>query len=163
MIFPASTSEDLLLVAIKERLFTAKAVAMAKHNSGGAVEDRGRERTVILNAVRLAVKLHLDPEVALKVFTAQIEANKAGQRTFLAKWKGKPAFSNAPDLAKDVRPKLDALTPKILQGLLRKRYRTASELTATGIDPVFRPAWNIAVQPLRLNLNRVKSGHKAVP
>jgi chorismate mutase len=139
---------DKLMDALYARLLTAKAVAMAKHNSGAAVEDKARERQVIFSAVRQAVKMQVDPEVALKVFAAQIEANKAVQRTFLAQWRGRPPFATAPDLAKDVRPVLDRLTPEILLGLRERRYRTPSEITSVRVDPLFRKGWRVATAPV---------------
>ncbi len=143
-----SVPGDALALAIEERLLTAKAVAMAKHNSGAPVEDKQRERKVIHHAVRLAVQSNVDPEVALNVFTAQIEASKTAQRAFLTKWKGMPTFARAPDLAKEVRPLLDALTPRILAEIKKRRYRTRGELVPKRLDPIYRKAWAIAVKPL---------------
>lgn len=144
----ATAKGDSLVSALQARLETASAVAMAKHNSGAPVEDRVRERQVILAAVRLAVEKQVDPEVALKVFRDQIEANKLAQRAFLAKWHQRPPFQNAPNLAREVRPKLDALTPKIIDGLRSRRYRTAAELSTTRMNPIYREAWKIATRTL---------------
>lgn len=138
--------------ALRERLETARLVAMAKHNSGAPVEDKVRERQVVFGAVRLAVKKGVDVELVLKVFTAQIEANKAAQRAFLARWKDLPAFDPAPNLAQEVRPKLDRLTPIIVSDLKRQRNLGGQELLrATPKDAVYRDAWTVAIRPLRRN------------
>lgn len=119
---------------------------MAKHNSGAPVEDRARERQVILGAVRLAVKQGIDVELTLKVFTAQIEANKVAQRAFLAKWKGLPAFDAVPNLATQVRPELDRLTPLIVGGL--RHIPSASKFSSLApSDPLLKEAWRVAIQP----------------
>ena len=121
---------------------------MAKHNSSAPVEDKAREREVVFAAIRLGVKKGVDPEVVLKVFTAQIEASKIAQRHFLASWPVGTSFANTPNLARDIRPKLDALTPVILDGLRRKRYWSESELRFR-LAPEYWEAWQVATRPLR--------------
>ena len=133
---------------VRERLLTAAFVARAKHNSGAPVEDKARERDVIGRAVKLGLGMGIDPEVTLKVFTAQIEANKTAQRELLSRWSKLPPFGEVPDLAKEVRPTLDALTPKILAALKMKRYRPASDFALPFLPPVFGPAWKVAIRPL---------------
>jgi len=144
----AQTRPDPLLTALKERLLTAEAVAKAKFNSGDPVEDKVRERQVIFRAVRLAVKTGVDVELTLRVFSAQIEASKAAQRAFIAQWQGRPPFDPAPNLATEVRPKLDALTPRIVEALGHFPYRSAKALKAGPSDPAYAEAWKIAVAPL---------------
>ncbi len=158
-----------LAASIQQRLLTSKAVAMAKHNSGAPVEDKARERDVVLRAVRLGTNMGVDPELALKVFRAQIEANKAAQRAYLAKWRGHPPFKTAPDLSRDVRPLLDSLTPRILRGLKERRI-PASDLKFTLLDPLLKGPWAIAIQPIvsretiaapfeEVRLMRLRSNH----
>lgn len=135
--------------ALRQRLETARLVAMAKHNSGAPVEDKGRERQVIFGAVRLAVKEGANVEVVLKVFTAQIEANKIAQRAFLKQWSSRPPFNPAPDLAKEVRPQLDRLTPIIVRGLKKQTHLSLTELRAGPDNTIYREAWRAATKPLR--------------
>jgi len=144
----APAKDDPLVAAIRDRLLTAESVAMAKFNSGAPVEDKPRERQVIFAAVHLAVISGVDGDAALAVFKAQIEASKAAQRAFLKKWAGYPKFAHAPDLARDVRPKLDRLTPIIIAGLRKDRYRTNAALKNGPGDPIYRESWKIAVEPL---------------
>jgi len=122
---------------------------MAKHNSGAPVEDKIRERQVIFGAVRLAVKEGADVEIVLKVFTAQIEANKTAQRAFLAQWNAQPPFNPAPDLAKEVRPQLDRLTPIIVRGLKKQTRLSRTELNAGPTGRIYREAWQVATKPLK--------------
>jgi len=144
--FSQSQSDDTLK-AIRERLMTAKAVAMAKFNSGAAVEDEPRERDVLHRAVRMAVKLGADVELTVKVFEAQIEASKVAQRSFLQRWHGRPKFATVPNLATEIRPKLDALTPVILRGIKHHIMWTGAALNVGPSDPLYREAWRIAVSP----------------
>lgn len=95
------------------RLDIAFDVAQAKYVSGAAVEDPAREAVVIDNGVKALPGVD---EAFLRAFwTAQIEASKAAQRALLESWikAGTPKFTNAPDLTRDVRPKLDVLTTAI--------------------------------------------------
>ncbi len=149
----AIRADDPLVSALRQRLETAKLVAEAKHNSGAPVEDRVRERAVIDSAVRQAVKLGVDPEAAVKVFTAQIEANKVAQRAFLNQWKTVGPFTHAPNLATEVRPMLDKLTTQILLGLRAGRYRSGQALHAGPSGRIYGDAWRIAIRPLRPDTN----------
>jgi chorismate mutase len=144
---------DGTIVVIRQRLLLAEPVAMAKHNSGAPVEDKAREREVVFGAIKLGLKKGVDPEVVLKVFTAQIEASKVAQRSFLAQWSGRGPFAKAPNLAKEVRPQLDAITPVILDGLRRQRYWSDSELRFR-LPRIYWQAWQIATKPLRKPLFR---------
>ena len=105
---------DRLLNLLRERLMTAKAVAMVKFNSGAPVEDKKREEAVIAMAVKDGKDVGVKPELIRELFTAQIESGKAVQRALIAAWTGKPKFAKVPNLAKEVRPKLDGLTDRIV-------------------------------------------------
>lgn len=147
----AQSSTDPLVSALRERLMTAEAVAMSKFNSGAPVEDRTRERAVINGAVHQAVNMGIDADVTVSIFKAQIEASKVAQRAFLQKWQGRPPFPHVPDLAKEIRPKLDRLTSAILHGMLEARYRSEKVLAEGPSDPVYKEAWKIAIRPFRMS------------
>lgn len=66
------------------RLLIAGQVALAKWDSGAAVEDVPREAQVIRNAVRDGDSKGLDPTSLSNFFKAQIEANKVIQYSLLA-------------------------------------------------------------------------------
>jgi len=105
---------DRLLNLLRERLMTAKAVAMVKFNSGAPVEDKKREEAVIAMAVKDGKDVGVKSERITELFTAQIESGKAVQRALIAGWTGKPKFTKVPNLAKEIRPKLDGLTDRIV-------------------------------------------------
>jgi len=144
----APSSEDALVAALRERLLTAESIAMAKFNSGAPVEDRSREKTVIFSAVHQAANMGLDADLALSVFSAQIEASKNAQRAFLLKWKGRSPFSYVPDLSKEIRPKLDGLTTVILKCLKNARHVSGKALQAGPKAPEYDAAWKTAIRPI---------------
>lgn len=108
-----------LLGSIQERLVIADQVALSKWDSGKPVEDRPREREVITSAVALAPSYSVPPELAEQFFSAQIEANKLVQYAHLSQWAlvGKAPDSPRPDLATQIRPRLDTLQKQLLQQL----------------------------------------------
>jgi chorismate mutase len=91
------------------RLRIAEQVALAKWDSGAAVEDLPREAQVIRDAVRDGESRGLDPTSVLNFFKAQIEANKLIQYSLLADWRRSGrAPAHAPiDLVATIRPELD--------------------------------------------------------
>ncbi|MGV3617321.1 MAG: gamma subclass chorismate mutase AroQ [Fimbriimonas sp.] len=136
------------------RLDLAKDVALAKLYSRGAIEDLARERQVIEDVRGKARRMGVDPELAARFFGAQIEASKAAQRAWQAKWarEGAP-FGPRPDLAKGVRPKLDRLTTEILEAL--KDARPTPFVDAHGpTEPWLKPAWRVATRPLIARIDR---------
>ena len=148
MFNPPAPSQEPIVAALSERLMTADMVARAKRKSGAPVEDLVRERAVIHEAERQAGKIGIDMIFTVKVFKAQIEANKIAQRAFLARWKGLPPFATVPNLARDVRPKLDRLTPTILEVLRHRHFWPASVFGQGPTDPIYRNAWKVAIAPL---------------
>jgi len=108
-----------LLNAINERLDIANDVALSKWDSGKPVEDRQREREVIAAAVAQAPAYKLSGETVEAFFAAQIEANKFVQYVDLSDWTldGKAPDLPRPDLAGEIRPKLDRLQKRLLQQL----------------------------------------------
>ena len=61
--------------------------------------------------------LGIDPAVSARIFRDQIEANKDVQRGLFARWTEHPEQVPAerPDLATEVRPKLDLITTRLLE------------------------------------------------
>jgi chorismate mutase len=150
---------DALVDASAERLELAREVALAKWDSGGAVEDPARERQVLDGATAAGVRAGLPSELVMRFFSAQIEANKLVQYALLAEWQRQ---GNAPphqpiNLARDVRPKIDRIQELLIAALAerskpptrsacRKEYGTAidqrsrshfgisGDLFSTGLD-----------------------------
>lgn len=108
-----------LLLRLAERLGVAEDVARSKWNSRAPIEDVEREKQILAGLVQQAQTAGLDAQLAEKVFRAQIEASKQLQRLRHQQWQAQqqPAFASAPDLVKEVRPRLDKLTGQIIDTL----------------------------------------------
>ena len=120
---PAATADPLstLLNLIDQRLAIGAEVARSKWNSGAAIEDLKRESEIVDAIGAQAASHGLEPTLAKQFFQAQIEASKTIQNARLAQWRAtqQPAFSDAPDLLRDIRPQLDRLTPAMLDALAK--------------------------------------------
>jgi chorismate mutase len=101
------------------RLLIAEQVALAKWDSGAAVEDSPREAQVIVEAVREGESRGLDPISISNFFKAQIEANKIIQYSLLADWRRSGrAPAHAPiDLIATIRPELDRVQTALIAEL----------------------------------------------
>jgi chorismate mutase len=110
---------DALLSLMKQRLAIAQDVARAKWSARRPIDDPSREQQVVDDAATSARDYALDPRSAAAFFRGQIEASKVVQRHLFAEWTAasQPAFESGADLAKDVRLKLDRLTPALLRAL----------------------------------------------
>jgi chorismate mutase len=101
------------------RLIVAEQVALAKWDSGAAVEDAPREAQVIIDAVKIGEAKGLDRTSVSNFFKAQIEANKIVQYSLLADWRrtsGVPAHAPV-NLVKTIRPKLDQIQTGLIAEL----------------------------------------------
>lgn len=108
-----------LLQLMNERLAVAPLVAKSKWNSGAAVDDPVRERQILDDIAQRARREHLDPALAQDFFQSQFDAGKIVQTRLHAQWRQQQLgrFNDAPDLARDVRPVLDRLTPELIATL----------------------------------------------
>jgi chorismate mutase len=70
-----------------QRLLSAERVALAKWDSGAAVEDGPRAAKVIQSAVKDGNAMGLDSKQVEAFFRAQIEANKLVQYSLLTDWR----------------------------------------------------------------------------
>jgi chorismate mutase len=104
---------------ILERIMLADKVAAAKFGTGRPIDDPVREHQQLNRVAELSAGMGLDPRVSTEFFRDQIEANKVVQRGLHALWADHPELRPAarPDLAGEVRPRLDELTAQILDGL----------------------------------------------
>ncbi|MDN0081970.1 chorismate mutase [Crenobacter sp. SG2305] len=113
----AADPRAALVDAVAQRLSVADQVALAKWDSGKAVEDKPREQQVIDGAVARGATLGLERDRVARFFADQIEANKLVQYVLLADWRRAgvaPATPRA-DLAGAIRPRLDRLQQHLLQ------------------------------------------------
>lgn len=119
---PASrTDVEQLLMLQKARLDVAAPVARSKWNSHAPIDDPAREAVILDDVAARARLLKLDPEWTRRFFQDQFDAGKIVQRDLHRQWRAEqhPPFSNPPDLARQVRPVLDRLTPDLLAVLTR--------------------------------------------
>ena len=118
---PQSVPDNLqsLVETSAHRLTIAVQVALAKWDSGTAVEDLSREAQVITGAVKAGESKGLDETSVSNFFRAQIEANKLVQYSLLADWRraGKAPDHKPINLANTIRPELDHLQTTLITEL----------------------------------------------
>ncbi|MBP0598419.1 gamma subclass chorismate mutase AroQ [Herbaspirillum sp. LeCh32-8] len=124
---PASVRTDVgqLLSLQKTRLDVAAPVARSKWNSHAPIDDPAREQAILDDVAGRAQAMGLDAPWARRFFQDQFDAGKIVQRDLHRLWKieRRPPFPNPPDLAHEVRPVLDRLTPELLAALARLKGR----------------------------------------
>ncbi|MFY0989573.1 gamma subclass chorismate mutase AroQ [Halomonas sp. C05BenzN] len=110
---------DRMLVLIDERLDVAPVVARAKWNSGAAIEAPEREAQILERVADEAGEAGVDEAFAREFFQKQFDASKQIQRRLHFQWlrEGRSPFADPPDLAEEVRPVLDRLTPRLIDAL----------------------------------------------
>lgn len=111
--------EERLVGLIEARLALQVDVARYKWNTHGAIDDPLREQQIIDGLKLKAATLGVPVPWAERFFRAQIEAGKTLQRMYFVRWKAaqEGRFEGVPDLVTQTRPKLDALTPPLLDAL----------------------------------------------
>jgi chorismate mutase len=115
---------DHLLQLMDQRLAVATKVAQAKWNSGAPIDDPVRERQILDKlTAQLPSADEQERDAVRRFFQAQFDAGKIIQRDLHAQWRQQQRgrFSNPPDLARDIRPALDQLTPQLLAALHQVR------------------------------------------
>jgi chorismate mutase len=117
---PAEDTDKVekLLGLIAERLAVAPEVARTKWNTHAAIEDLPREAQITRSVAQTAQEYGLASACASAFFQAQIDASKLVQRALHQEWtaRGQLPFQKVPDLAKEIRPILDRLTPALPGG-----------------------------------------------
>lgn len=120
----SSTEEqkiNRLLSLIDQRLDIASQVAKSKWNTGSPVNDTKREQKM-LNDIGAQAKAigqgKCDPIAVQNFFEDQFIAGKIIQTHLLITWRNtypaKYKFNDAPNLAREIRPQLDKLTPELI-------------------------------------------------
>jgi len=109
-----------LVETTAHRLMIGEQVALAKWDSGKAVEDAPREAQVLQGAMKDGVSKGLDEASVSNFFNAQIEANKFVQYALLADWHrvGKAPEHAPVELLKVIRPQLDEVQKSLIAELL---------------------------------------------
>ncbi len=110
---------DQLLRLVDERLAIAPDVAKAKWNSGAPIDAPAREAQILERVVAEATRAGIDEAFAQTFFKHQFEASKVIQHRLHEQWRQteQPPFASPPDLAEDIRPQLDQLTPQLMASL----------------------------------------------
>lgn len=150
---PANARVPGLPALMAERLTIAREVAWTKHHSGAPVFDPEREASLLASLIAEGRARGLDPARVEDFFTAQIAASREVQTELLFAWaSGAPRPEHPPlDLRADIRPRLDALTPRLLEALpaapaAALALAAESHLAAEGFSPA---VVGLAVAPLR--------------
>lgn len=120
----AGESLDRLAGLMAERLAVMDDVAAYKWLHHGAIEDAPREVALLEAMERKAAARGLNKAKRAEVrafFEAQISAAKVRQRAHFAAWKKGAATppESAPDLADEIRPRLDRIGTAMLDTLPR--------------------------------------------
>lgn len=113
---------------IIERLGWMDEVAEVKRAKGTPVADPQREEALLQAMEKQAQAAGLNPKVIRAFFEGQIEAAKAFQIEWLARpkpaeWETRPL----PDLAKEVRPELDAIGQRMIDALAEVQLAKAGK------------------------------------
>lgn len=110
-----------LAVLMSERLSIARDVARDKHRTQAPVHDPVREAAILAALSVRAAEHGVRMERAEAFFAAQIAASRQVQNELLARWAaGEPLPAGTPpDLKTELRPRLDALTDRMLDALAR--------------------------------------------
>ncbi len=115
----ARETVDGLIAQVEQRLSIAPDVAMAKWNSEAPINVPEREAQILKRVVEEAQHQGVDHQLARAFFQDQFDASKAVQKQLHQQWQkeSQPPFDNPPNLANDIRPQLDTLTPQLIQSL----------------------------------------------
>lgn len=125
-----------LLSLQKTRLDVAAPVARSKWNSHAPIDDPAREQAILDDVAARAQQIGLDAPWARRFFQDQFDAGKLVQRDLHRQWTvvHRPPFADPPDLAREVRPVLDRLTPELLAALARLDGRWCDPAVKGALD-----------------------------
>ena len=157
---PAASSVDRLLDLMRQRLLVMHQVARWKWNTRQPIADPPREQALLAALLTRSRPHQLDPAFTRAFFSAQMEAAKQLQQADFDQWQAAQhgPFADVPDLATELRPRIDALSDDLLTALATVRpflddaatrnlvqQRAAVILTGDGITDGIRAA---AIEPL---------------
>tara|TARA_R110002072_G_scaffold1598_3_gene13553 strand:+ start:10539 stop:11693 length:1155 start_codon:yes stop_codon:yes gene_type:complete len=123
---------------INSRLSYMKDVAAYKWINGIEIEDLVREQKVIAAAQASGLQEKLTLDSSRLFFTVQIDAAKEIQRYWFEQWKQGSAPKQAPDLVKDVRPKLIEIGNNIVRALGQTEPLTKLAMPGLSIETARR-------------------------
>jgi chorismate mutase len=148
---PPTRASAELLGLMRQRLLLMHDVARWKWNEKRPIADPEREAVLLADVERQAQREGVDAAFARRFFMAQIEAAKVVQTEDHARWakEGRGRFEPAPDLAGDLRPRIDELNRQLILALKGRTGRLPehAEETLAG-DGISAAACRIALAPL---------------
>jgi chorismate mutase len=151
---------DRLVEILRTRLMLMHDVARAKWTTKAPVTDPVREEALLRQVETKARAAGLDPAWTRAVFAAQIEASKLVQQADFRAWTAahRGPIADAPNLARDLRPRIDAVGESLIEALAQcrstlraptsralLRRRADGKLVGPGIDERVR---SVATKPL---------------
>lgn len=115
----AHAAQDRLLDLMRQRLVLMHGVAQWKWNHKQPIVDTARERDMLRSLEERGRRQGLAPETTAAFFRAQVEASRELQAADFARWQreDRGPFPDAPDLARVLRPQIDALNEELLAAL----------------------------------------------
>jgi cyclohexadienyl dehydratase len=143
----AADAVDRVFRLVDERMSLMPAVAAYKWQNKSPIADPERERAVTTRAVEVARTMGLAADGIQAVFEVQVRAARESEVRLHDAWRahGYDFPGPIPDLARDIRPKLDRFTVEFLRALYlaapqieRTNFATAA---AEGIDRLRAPGW----------------------
>lgn len=104
---------------VGQRLELMPAVAAAKWRSGAPIADPLRERAVASQAGWEALRVGLAAEPVAGLVGLQMRFGRDAQQRLHQRWRerGFDVVPDGPDLARDLRPRIDALTGELLRAI----------------------------------------------
>ena len=135
---PQSSVEQALTEVcqlIARRLELMPGVAQAKWNRKLPITDEKRERELLTRLVAEGEARNLPTDLVRDCFQAQITAAKLIQEQSFREWTAQqhPPFENPPDL-EDLRPQIDEINGKLLDGLAKCWHERAAEGWTAAFD-----------------------------
>lgn len=146
---------DRMRAAIDDRLSLMVDVAIYKILNDIPVEDLAREAAVLNGAVAKARNAGLDEETAIRLVTAQMTAAKARQSQLLSWGRDWIVVDEAPDLARDLRPRIAKATDALIDAYAKEltlfrdcRHYPLFAVPPAGYYEYGDEAWRIAIDGL---------------
>lgn len=151
---------EALVALMGERLKLMPDVARYKWNNHLPIEDLPREKAILDELVVQATQAGVPEVYARTFFAAQMDAAKKVQQALFDQWREADAgeMPDVPDLKNDIRPALDAMTPRLLELLGRnlsvlRDHANPSHLAEALDRYLSKDRWGdaaqIAARPLR--------------
>lgn len=151
---------DQLADSIQQRLAIMPDVARFKWNHKRPITDPEREAQLLKSLVQQATEHGVSPQLSQRFLTAQMAAARHVQQRLIADWQAAQAepFADVPDLDRQLRPQISALSAAMLSPLIKIESVLADaatqELLANALQqrsdtaPLFAEELKMAFAPL---------------